>query len=62
MSERLQSWLHMKQQEVDLSRLEERMEPELAEDLRARPLHVVRMLRGGLRYRADARTSSAQSV
>jgi fumarate reductase iron-sulfur subunit len=33
MSERLQSWLHMKQQEVDLSRLEERMEPELAEKI-----------------------------
>ncbi|MEO8754317.1 MAG: fumarate reductase iron-sulfur subunit [Casimicrobiaceae bacterium] len=33
MSERLESWLHMKQQEVDLSRLEERMEPELAEKI-----------------------------
>ena len=33
MSERLQSWLHMKQREVDLSRLEERMEPELAEKI-----------------------------
>ena len=33
MSERLQSWLHMKEQEVDLSRLEERMEPELAEKI-----------------------------
>jgi fumarate reductase iron-sulfur subunit len=31
MSERLQTWVHMKQQEVDLSRLEQRMEPELAE-------------------------------
>ena len=33
MSERLQTWLHMKQQEVDLSRLEERMEPQLAEKI-----------------------------
>jgi succinate dehydrogenase iron-sulfur subunit len=33
MSERLQSWLHMKEQEVDLSRLEARMEPELAEKI-----------------------------
>ena len=33
MSERLESWLHMKEQEVDLSRLEERMEPELAEKI-----------------------------
>jgi len=33
MSERLESWLHMKEREVDLSRLEERMEPELAEKI-----------------------------
>ena len=31
MSERLETWVHQKQQEVDLTRLEERMEPELAE-------------------------------
>ena len=30
MSERLQAWLHMQEQEPDLTRLEERMEPELA--------------------------------
>jgi len=33
MSERLEAWLHMKEQEADLSRLEERMEPELAEKI-----------------------------
>jgi succinate dehydrogenase iron-sulfur subunit len=33
MSERLQAWVHMKQQEVDISRLEERMEPELAQKI-----------------------------
>jgi fumarate reductase iron-sulfur subunit len=33
MSERLEAWVHMKQQEVDLTRLEERMEPELAEKI-----------------------------
>ncbi len=33
MSERLESWLHMKEQEPDLRRLEERMEPELAEKI-----------------------------
>lgn len=33
MSERLQTWVHMKQKEVDLSRLEERMEPELAQKI-----------------------------
>jgi succinate dehydrogenase iron-sulfur subunit len=33
MSERLETWLHMKEQEVDLGRLEERMEPELAEKI-----------------------------
>lgn len=31
MSERLQGWLHGKEEEVDLSRLEARMEPELAD-------------------------------
>jgi fumarate reductase iron-sulfur subunit len=31
MSERLETWLHMKEQELDLRRLEERMDPELAE-------------------------------
>jgi succinate dehydrogenase iron-sulfur subunit len=30
MSERLQAWVHMQEQEPDLTRLEERMEPELA--------------------------------
>lgn len=33
MSERLQTWVHMKREEVDLSRLEERMEPELAQKI-----------------------------
>ena len=31
MSERLETWLHMKEAEVDLSRLEQRMEPDLAQ-------------------------------
>jgi succinate dehydrogenase iron-sulfur subunit len=30
MSEHLQTWVHMQEQELDLTRLEERMEPELA--------------------------------
>ncbi|MGA8055105.1 MAG: fumarate reductase iron-sulfur subunit [Burkholderiales bacterium] len=33
MSERLETWVHMKQQEVDIARIEERMEPELAEGI-----------------------------
>ena len=33
MSERLETWVHMKEREVDLRRLEERMEPELAEKI-----------------------------
>ena len=33
MSERLETWVHMKEGEVDLHRLEERMEPELAEKI-----------------------------
>jgi len=33
MSERLEAWLHMKQPEVDLTRIEERMEPELAQKI-----------------------------
>jgi succinate dehydrogenase/fumarate reductase iron-sulfur protein len=33
MSERLEAWLHMKEQETDLGQLEERMEPELAEKI-----------------------------
>jgi fumarate reductase iron-sulfur subunit len=33
MGERLENWVHMKQQEVDLGRIEERMEPKLAEDI-----------------------------
>src|SRR6187431_1437577 len=33
MSEHLETWLHMKEQEVDLGRLEERMDPELAEKI-----------------------------
>ena len=56
MSERLETWVHTKEQEVDLRRIEAPMEPEEArEDLRARPLHRVRLLRGRLRHRADAR-------
>jgi succinate dehydrogenase iron-sulfur subunit len=31
MSERLEAWVHMQEQEIDLGRLEEKMEPELAE-------------------------------
>ncbi|MFO1324811.1 MAG: fumarate reductase iron-sulfur subunit [Burkholderiales bacterium] len=33
MSERLQSWVHMKSQEPDLARIEERMDPALAEKI-----------------------------
>ena len=33
MSERLQTWVHTKEKEVDLSRLEERMEPEVAQQI-----------------------------
>ena len=33
MSEQLEAWLHLKEEEVDLGRLEERMEPELAEKI-----------------------------
>ena len=33
MSERLESWVHMKETELDLSRIEARMEPELAEQI-----------------------------
>jgi fumarate reductase iron-sulfur subunit len=33
MSERLETWLHMQEQETELDRLEERMEPELAEKI-----------------------------
>ncbi|HEY2816212.1 MAG TPA: fumarate reductase iron-sulfur subunit [Casimicrobiaceae bacterium] len=33
MSERLQAWVHAQQKEVDLSRLEARMEPELAREI-----------------------------
>ncbi len=33
MSERLESWLHMQQEELDLRRLEQRMDPDLAEQI-----------------------------
>ncbi|MGL6109232.1 MAG: fumarate reductase iron-sulfur subunit [Rubrivivax sp.] len=33
MSERIESWVHLKQQEVDLRRIEERMDPSLAEQI-----------------------------
>jgi fumarate reductase iron-sulfur subunit len=33
MSERLRTWVHMKEKEADLLRLEERMEPELAQQI-----------------------------
>jgi fumarate reductase iron-sulfur subunit len=33
LSEKLEAWCHTKQQEFDLTRLEERMEPELAEEI-----------------------------
>src|SRR5215204_5707759 len=33
MTERLEAWLHIKEQDTDLGRFEERMEPELAEKI-----------------------------
>jgi fumarate reductase iron-sulfur subunit len=33
MSERLRTWVHMKEKKVDLTRLEERMEPQLAQQI-----------------------------
>ena len=33
MSERLQTWVHMKEREVDLRRLEARMDPDLAQEI-----------------------------
>jgi fumarate reductase iron-sulfur subunit len=33
MSERLETWVHAKQKEVDLARIEQRMDPELAEQI-----------------------------
>jgi fumarate reductase iron-sulfur subunit len=33
MSERLETWVHLKQQEVDLTRIEETMDPDLAEKI-----------------------------
>jgi fumarate reductase iron-sulfur subunit len=33
MSERLKTWVHMKERDVDLTRLEERMDPKLAQDI-----------------------------
>ncbi len=33
MSERLEAWVHMKEEEIDLRKLEERMEPDLARDI-----------------------------
>ena len=33
MSERLESWLHMQQEELDLRRMEQRMDPDLAEQI-----------------------------
>ena len=33
MSERLESWLHMREENPDLTKLEERMEPELAQEI-----------------------------
>jgi fumarate reductase iron-sulfur subunit len=33
MSERIEGWVHMKEGELDLTRIEERMEPELAEKI-----------------------------
>jgi len=33
MSERLDAWVHMQNDQVDLRRLEEKMEPELAEKI-----------------------------
>ncbi len=33
MSERLETWVHMKQAELDLTRIEERMDPDLAEKI-----------------------------
>jgi fumarate reductase iron-sulfur subunit len=33
MSERLETWVHMKQEVIELARIEERMDPELAEEI-----------------------------
>jgi succinate dehydrogenase iron-sulfur subunit len=33
MSERLETWVHLQQEDVDLTRIEERMDPELAEEI-----------------------------
>jgi fumarate reductase iron-sulfur subunit len=33
LSERLEAWCHLKQQEIDLGRIEERMDPDLAEEI-----------------------------
>jgi len=33
MSERLETWVHLQQEDVDLGRIEERMDPELAEEI-----------------------------
>jgi fumarate reductase iron-sulfur subunit len=33
MSERLETWVHLQQEDVDLARIEERMDPELAEEI-----------------------------
>jgi len=33
MSERLETWVHTKEQEIDLARIEQRMDPELAEQI-----------------------------
>ncbi len=56
MSERLDAWVHMQKEEVDLRRLEEKMEPELAEKI----YELDRCIECGccivgLRHRAHAR-------
>ena len=55
MSERLETWLHMKQQEADLAVGRKNGAGARGKDLRARPLHRVRLLRRRLRHGAHAR-------
>ncbi len=56
MSERLETWLHMREDEVGPAPARRAHGPRArGEDLRARSLHRVRLLRRGLRHRAHAR-------
>ena len=56
MSEHLETWLHMKQPDVDLRQVRRKNGAAARrKDLRARSLHRVRLLRRRLRHRAHAR-------